>query len=278
MTRNMVTATNTLGQLQQQLDIISNNIANVDTIGYKQSTATFTSLLTQEFQNQRGDDADRQTPLGIRMGNGAKIAQSQLNGKQGSLQGTDRSLDFGFTAENQYFKVLIQGANGDQEQNFTRAGAFYFTPINDDEVMLVDGQGNALLNQNDEIIVFDGPVDNIRLTNTGTLQVSANGVQQEVDLGVVNIQRPQLMERVASGYLSMPNNLEELGVFPGEVMVQMEGELRQQIGLEQGTLEQSNVDLTTAYTDLIEVQRNYQFLSRAISMSDQMAGLVNGMR
>ncbi|TFE04095.1 flagellar hook-basal body protein [Jeotgalibacillus salarius] len=278
MNRNMVTATNTMNQLQQQLDLISNNIANSAVTGYKQTTANFNSLLHQQVQNQRGDEAPRMTPDGIRVGNGAKISQSQLVGTQGSLQRTDRELDFAFTGENLYFKVLVQSPDGTAEQNFTRDGAFYLTPVNDDEVMLVDAQGNGILNQNDELIMLDGPVENIQLQDDGTLLVESNGAQQEVELGVVDIQRPQLMDRVSSIYLGLPDNLDELGVEEGELLVQMEGGLRPGIGLEQGALEQSNVDLSKAFTELIEVQRNYQFHSRAVSISDQMSGLVNGLR
>ncbi|AJD92312.1 hypothetical protein JMA_29950 [Jeotgalibacillus malaysiensis] len=278
MIRNMVTATNTMNQLQQQLDLISNNIANSATTGYKQTTANFNSLLHQQVQNQRGDQAPRMTPDGLRLGNGAKISQSQMVGTQGSLQRTDRDLDFAFNTENQYFKVLVQSPDGTSEQNFTRAGEFYLTPVNDDEVMLVDGQGNGILNQNDELIMLDGPIDSIQLQNNGTLLVQSNGAQQTVELGIVDIQRPQLMDRVSSVYLGIPDNLAALGVEADELLVQMEGGLRQTIGLEQGAIEQSNVDLSKAFTELIEVQRNYQFHSRAVSISDQMSGLVNGLR
>ncbi|PPA69578.1 flagellar hook-basal body protein [Jeotgalibacillus proteolyticus] len=278
MIRTMVTATNTMGQLQKQLDLISNNIANSSTTGYKESTATFSSMLAQEAQNQRGDSANRLTPPGLRLGNGAKIAQTQLVSAQGSLQRTDRPLDFAFNNENLFFKVLVQDAEGGQKQNFTRNGAFYFTPVNDQEVMLVDGQGNAILNQNNETIVLDGPVDDIRHVGNGRIAMNANGTEQQVELGVVNIQRPQLMERVSSIYFGIPENAEELGIDPAEAVVQMEGGLRLNVGLEQGALEQSNVDLSKSFTDLIQVQRNYQFQSRAISISDQMSGLVNGMR
>ncbi|MFB1082125.1 flagellar hook-basal body protein [Jeotgalibacillus sp. JSM ZJ347] len=279
MIRNMVTATNTMNQLQQQLDLISNNIANSGTTGYKQTTANFNSLLHQQIQNQRGDQAPRMTPDGLRLGNGARISQSQLVATQGTLQRTERDLDFAFTSEHQYFKVLVQSTDGTAEQNFTRDGAFYLTPVNDDEVMLVDAQGNGILNQNDELIMFDGSIENITLQDDGTLLVEgAGGIQQTVELGVVDIQRPQLMDRVSSIYLGIPDNLAELGVEAGELMVQMEGGLRTDIGLEQGALEQSNVDLSKAFTELIEVQRNYQFHSRAVSISDQMSGLVNGLR
>ncbi|KIL49785.1 flagellar hook-basal body protein [Jeotgalibacillus soli] len=279
MIRNMVTATNTMGQLQKQLDLISNNIANVNTYGYKENNATFTSLLTQEFQNQRNDAADRNTPLGIRIGVGAKLGQTQYSKQQGAMQDTGRLLDFAFEQTSQYFKVLVQDENGEQEINYTRNGAFNLSPINADEVMLVDGQGNPILDQNDNVILFDGDNTNIGLNDNGTLVISnAGGGVQAVELGIVNVQRPQMMERVSNEYYSIPDNLAELGVDQGEVLVQMEGGLRQDIALRQRALEQSNVDLPRAFTDLINVQRNYQFHSRAISISDQMLGLVNGLR
>ena len=75
----MITATNTLGQLQKNLDVISSNMANVGTTGYKRKTATFTDLLVQQFNNQPSaeNEIGRLTPNGIRQGNGAKLGQIQ---------------------------------------------------------------------------------------------------------------------------------------------------------------------------------------------------------
>ena len=103
MLRTMITATNTMGQLQNKLDTISNNIANSNTVGYKTNEATFNELLYQQFNNDKQDRAQRQSPVGIRYGSGAKIGQIQSNQKQGSLQTTNRDLDLAFTKSKQYF-------------------------------------------------------------------------------------------------------------------------------------------------------------------------------
>src|SRR6478752_2233499 len=98
MNTSMITATNTLSQLQKQLDIISNNLANLDTTGYKSRQASFTDLLVQQFNNQpdAGKEAGRLTPNGIRQGAGAKLNQVQMNMSQGSFKPTERDLDTAF--------------------------------------------------------------------------------------------------------------------------------------------------------------------------------------
>ncbi|MGZ7246541.1 flagellar basal body protein, partial [Streptococcus pyogenes] len=73
MLRTMITATNTMGQLQNKLDTISNNIANSNTTGYKAKEASFNELLYQQFNNDKQDRAERQTPVGIRYGTGAMV-------------------------------------------------------------------------------------------------------------------------------------------------------------------------------------------------------------
>ena len=114
MLRTMTTATNTLNQLQHQLDLIGNNIANSNTHGFKASEASFHELLYQQFNNDKADNAPRQSPLGIRYGSGAALGQAQMNSKIGSLQITDRELDFALTTPKQYFNVLMPSNEGDK--------------------------------------------------------------------------------------------------------------------------------------------------------------------
>ena len=98
MSRTMLTASNTLGQLQKQMDVISHNIANVDTTGYKKQNATFTDLLVQQLNNQpdTASEIGRLTPNGIRQGSGAKLAQIMTVMTQGGIKvnraGTRRSF------------------------------------------------------------------------------------------------------------------------------------------------------------------------------------------
>ena len=85
MLRTMITATNTMSQLQSQLDIIGNNLSNTGTHGYKTKDVKFQELLYQQFNNDKLDTVERQSPTGIRYGVGASLAQTQMNWKQGSL-------------------------------------------------------------------------------------------------------------------------------------------------------------------------------------------------
>lgn len=120
MLRTMITATNTLGQLQSQIDTISNNISNSNTAGYKANEATFSELLYQQFNNEEMDRTVRNSPVGIRYGVGAYIGQIQTNFSQGSLQTTNRDLDLAFTKEKQYFNILMPNGEDGQRLVYSR--------------------------------------------------------------------------------------------------------------------------------------------------------------
>ncbi len=275
MNRTMITATNTLSQLQKQMDIISNNMANVDTNGYKRREATFTDLLFQEFNNQEraNKEVNRLTPNGIRQGTGAKLGQAQLVMTQGALKQTDRSLDTAFTKEGQLFKVLVQ-TNGVNEVQYTRNGALYLSPLSDTEVMLVNGDGLPVLDENNNPITINGEAKDYNINANGQLTVTKTAGATEVfNLGVVRVNKPQFLEQRGGNLLGLPANIAE-----DEVLTELNGGLRGEISLQQGALEQSNVDLSKEMTELINVQRAYQFQSRSVTLADQMMGLVNGIR
>ncbi|MGI8385729.1 flagellar hook-basal body protein [Robertmurraya sp. P23] len=275
MNRTMITATNTLSQLQKQMDIISNNMANVDTNGYKRREATFTDLLVQEFNNQEraNKEVNRLTPNGIRQGTGAKLGQAQLIMNQGALKQTGRSLDTAFTKEGQLFKVLVQ-TNGVNEVQYTRNGALYLSPLSDTEVMLVNGDGLPVLDENNNPITINGEAKDYNINANGQLTVTKTAGATEVfNLGVVRVNKPQFLEQRGGNLLGLPANVAE-----DEVLTELNGGLRAEISLQQGALEQSNVDLSKEMTELINVQRAYQFQSRSVTLADQMMGLVNGIR
>ncbi|WP_394138525.1 flagellar hook-basal body protein [Cytobacillus oceanisediminis] len=275
MNRTMITATNTLAQLQKQMDIVSHNIANIDTTGYKRKEANFTDLLFQQYNNQKNQDfeAGRLTPAGIRQGVGAKLAQSQIVMKQGALKATERPLDMAFTKEGQYFRVLEQ-TEGGTAVRFTRDGAFYLTPVSENETMLVTGDGYPVLDENNNSIIINGQAKSYKVTNNGRfIAEAANGTVQEFNLSVVQVNKPQFLEQKGGNLLGLPD-----GIDGEEIFTELNGALRGQIGMAQGALEQSNVDMSKEMTDLINLQRAYQFQSRSVSMADQMMGLVNGIR
>lgn len=280
MNRTMITATNTLTQLQKQLDIISNNMANVGTNGYKRREASFTDLIYQHFNNQpiAAGEANRLTPNGIRQGTGAKLAQAQLVMSQGSIKPTDRSLDTAFTKENQLYKVLVQTEAGSNVQ-YTRDGALYITPIAENELALVTGDGHFILDANENPIYLTGEPKDYNIDANGRLVVTmTDDSSQTFELGVIQVNKPQFLESKGGNLYGLPLNFAQLDVPIEEVITELVGPLRSEIGLQQFALEQSNVDLSKEMTDLITVQRSYQFQSRSVSIADQMMGLVNGIR
>ena len=137
MLRTMITATNTLSQVQSQLDNISTNIANSNTHGYKAQQANFTEMLYQQFNNDEYDKTVRNTPVGIRYGVGAQIGQFPTIQTQGPIQVTERDLDFARKTNNQYFNVLMQNDAGETRTAYTRNGSFYVTPTEPGIVTLV---------------------------------------------------------------------------------------------------------------------------------------------
>ena len=272
----MNTAANTLGQLQIQLDTISNNIVNSNTIGYKTKQANFQELLYDQFYNDEQDRAVRQSPKGIRYGVGAHVSQIQSNENQGSLQITGRNLDFAFTQPNQYFNVAMQ----DGSTAYTRQGNFYMSPQGDGTNLLVTGDGYPVLSANGTSIAFPEGVSGFTMSEAGTLNVNyEDGQVIQFDLAVTEITKPQVMEHLNNGtYVSLPNNLQEIGYAEGDVLTELQGLNRNEVSMQIGTLEVSNVDLSKEMTDLIAAQRSYQFNSRAITIADQMLGLINGIR
>ncbi|MGY3718037.1 flagellar hook-basal body protein [Sutcliffiella cohnii] len=276
MNRVLLNASNTMNQLQQQLDLIGHNIANVDTVGYKNRRGTFQELLAQQYNNQplQRYEGGRNTPEGIRIGVGAKLAQTQLQLTQGSMKPTERMLDFAFTTEDQFFAVQYTSETGQEEVRYTRNGSLYLSPINNNEVMLVNSEGHPVLNTAGETIVFPESITEVQLQPGGTLTASLpNGGALASELAVAQIIRPQLLQAMGGSLFALP--AENIGE---DALTYLQGAGRNAISLQQGMLEQSNVDLANEMTNLTIAQRSYQFNARSIQMADQMMGLVNGLK
>ena len=259
------------------MDVISHNIANVETNGYKTRTTTFTDLLVQQFQNQpnAAGEVGRLTPNGIRQGVGAKLAQIQMVMTQGNIVDTGRALDLALTKEGQFFRVSLQNETGN-EIVYSRDGAFYFTPVTENEVMLVTSSGHPVLDENNELIRINGQAKEYKIDENGRMTVTIdNGDVQNFQLGITSVEKPQFLELKGNNSVGLPENFADLDVGVEEILTDLGPN---QISMKQGALEKSNVDLTREMTDLIQTQRSYQFQARSINLADQMMGLINGIR
>ncbi|GAB2551812.1 flagellar hook-basal body protein [Gracilibacillus alcaliphilus] len=276
MTRMTFQAAVAMSQLQQRLDNISNNLANSNTTGFKQREANFSSLLSQQMETEPdpANQLGRLTPDGLRIGTGMRIGHMNFQFAQGAIQETDRNLDVALQQENQFFQVLSNN-NGQEEVHYTRAGNFYLTPINEGQVMLVNAEGNPVLGANEEAIILEDNMEDLKIDMNGDILVTRNGVQvPEAQLNVVQANRPRLLEAVnANEYRLSEDTLES---YPLNEIIN--GVAANDLHLHSGALEQSNVDMSKQMTDMIETQRAYQLNAGTISMHDQMKGLINQLR
>ncbi|WP_243291942.1 flagellar hook-basal body protein [Bacillus sp. FJAT-47783] len=268
--RSMITATNTMNQLQKQIDTIGHNMANLDTNGYKKTSTSFQELVKQQLNNQPDKEKEigRQTDFGIRQGTGAKLSTKTVY-EQGSIKRTDRELDIAFTKPNQFLQVDVNG-----EIRYTRDGALYLSPMNDGTLMLVTSDGHPVVDENQHPITFRDDVKGFSISPNGTITAiprKEGDEPQVAELGVVQMNRPDLL-------VALGNNMYGFTQANPAYITYLEGNARTEINVQQGALESSNVQLTTEMTDLLVAQRSYQMNAQSITIGDQMLGLINNVR
>ncbi|WP_214874927.1 flagellar hook-basal body protein [Exiguobacterium sp. CH10] len=258
--QSIYNSVNSLSQLQRQLDVTGHNIANVDTVGFKRQQGHFASLLSQAYDNQPRPEFEvgRDTPNGIRIGVGGHVADITQQFNIGQVRMTDRGLDVFLKASRQFFVVDTPNGVG-----VTRSGNMQLSV--GDETTLVDVNGNPLLGDDGNAITMPNEATNHRIRQDGMVVASVNGVEQEFGrLDIVEVRNTSELRPLGDN------------VFAAD----LETEVDRPLGnlLMEGTLESSNVDLTKEMTDMTITQRAYQMNSRALSMSDQMMGLVTALR
>lgn len=278
MNRSMITGSNTMGQLQQQLDSIANNVANVQTTGFKKTKASFSELLFQQFDpNPRTEyDTNRSTPLGIRTGVGALVSTTDLFHKVGPAQVTNRSLDVMLNNPYDFLRVAVPNANGG-EIRYTKDGSLALSVVEGDPnvVALVTSEGYPLLDANNEPVFLPANTKYVNIQSDGTIYSQVpDGTIVETKLTMAHFTRPQLLQKMGDNTYAVQDltgtGIQEADVF--QVLGAGEGNLAQ------GMLEQSNVKLEEELTDLITAQRAYQLTARAVQYSNDMLGLVNSLR
>ncbi|AZB40868.1 flagellar hook-basal body protein [Bacillus sp. FJAT-42376] len=270
MLSSMITASNTMNQVQKQLDTIGHNIANVDTQGFKRTETSFGELVRQQYDNQKdlSKEIGRSTDFGIRQGVGAQLMQNVVF-SQGTIKKTDRNLDFSFTKPGQFLKV-----DADGQTRYTRNGALYLSAEADGRLGLVNANGQRILDEKDEPIVLDRAASSIKISADGTVTaLDGNGRPAGTfSLGIVQANKPQSLVQTNGNLYTLVNPNDQGAV------TNLTGGQRGQISIEQGALEMSNVDISKEMTDLLVSQRAYQFNAKSITIGDQMLGLINSVR
>ncbi len=252
------------GMLAQQLnvEVISNNIANLNTTGFKRSRAEFQDLL---YQNERrvgstSSDAGTTIPSGIQVGLGVRTAAVYRMHEQGNIQPTSNPLDVAVQGIG-YFAVDLPT----NEIAYTRAGSFQ-------------------LNENGQIVTADGytlrgpgqvpqNAQSITINSSGEVLVKVPGQTQAQNIGQINLSTfvNEAGLQASGQNLFMPTQAS------GEPDDGVPG-VEQRGTILQGFLETSNVNIVSEITNLITAQRAYEMNSRVIETSDQMMSTLTQMR
>jgi flagellar basal-body rod protein FlgG len=287
MNNSMINSSVSMHSLQQKLDILSNNIANVNTNGFKKKEASFEDVLTNvQAQPEGFRQQGRFSPLGFNQGWGSRLVQIQTNLAQGPIQSTGNLSDFAIQGDG-LFEVAVSKVddNGDQvfQPAWTRNGAFSLTP---------DGQGGTVLTTKEGHYISDIDGSPINVPSGTRPVVEKDGkirgyneqdpAAAPVTLGqikLVRVVRPQLLQDVGDNLYTLPTGITEAE--KANILQDVNGVAATEatrVSLMQGFLEQSNVTLSDEMTDLVIVQRALQLNSRAITSSDQMMNMANNLR
>ncbi|MDR0720604.1 MAG: flagellar basal-body rod protein FlgG [Treponema sp.] len=265
MVRSLWTgASGMIGQ-QSNIDNISNNLANVNTAGFKKVRADFEDLLYQTVRTA-GTPATEETvvPVGVQMGHGVKLAATQRMFTQGALQNTDNVYDMAIQGDG-FFRIQMY----DGSWAYTRDGSFKV----DENGRLVTSNGYWVL---PDVIMPEGFLpESITVSKDGRVSVKVPSIDlnEPVDIGQLELYRfPNPVGLTAVG-----ENLFKITNASGDPIAGRPGyEGMGQIAHK--FLEMSNVSVVREMVDLIVAQRAYEFNSRTIQTSDNMLGTATSLK
>ena len=255
MIRSLWIARTGLDAQQTQLDVISNNLANVSTNGFKRGRAVFEDLLYQTLR-QPGAQSSQQTqiPTGLQLGTGVRPVSTARIFTQGNIQKTDSTLDVAIQG-NGFFQVLLP----DGTIGYTRDGSFQ--KDNQGQIVTADGypvQPNITI-PNNALTVSIGSDGTVSITQAGTAATTQIGSVQLATFinpgGLQSIGQNLFLETAASG-TPTPNT-------PGTNGAGI---------VNQGYVETSNVNVAEELVTMIQTQRAYELNSKVVSTSDAMLG------
>ncbi|BCX88645.1 flagellar basal-body rod protein FlgG [Methylomarinovum tepidoasis] len=243
---------------QTRMAVISNNLANVNTTGFKKGRALFEDLLYQNIR-QVGAQSSQNTelPSGLQLGTGVRVVATEKLHTQGNLIQTGNALDVAINGRG-FFQVLLP--NGDLA--YTRNGSFKLNA----EGQLVTASGYFL----EPAITVPANAKSITISEDGIVSVTIPGTPTPQQLGQI-----QLADFVnPTGLEPIGENLFRESVASGAPTVGNPGE-EERGALVQHSLETSNVNVVEEMVNMIETQRAYEMNSKAISTVDQMLGFLN---
>jgi flagellar basal-body rod protein FlgG len=265
MVRSLWTGASGMTGQQANIDNISNNLANVNTAGFKKVRADFEDLLYQTVKTA-GTPATEDTvvPVGIQMGHGVKLAATQRMFTQGALQNTENAYDMAIQGDG-FFRIQMY----DGSWAYTRDGSFKV----DENGRMVTSNGYWVL---PDIVMPEGFLpESITVSKDGRVSVKVPQIDlnEPVDVGQIELYRfpnPVGLTAVGENLFKITNASGD--PIPGRPGYEGMGQIAHKF------LEMSNVSVVREMVDLIVAQRAYEFNSKTIQTSDNMLGTATSLK
>ncbi|MCB9060648.1 MAG: flagellar basal-body rod protein FlgG [Halobacteriovoraceae bacterium] len=261
MIRALNTAATGMKSQDENVNNISNNIANVNTVGFKKSRTEFEDLYYETIDEPGAATSDNTIRnVGIQVGSGSKVSATRKEFTQGSPQITNNPFDLMLNGEG-FFGIIMP--NG--EVRYTRDGAFNV----DNTGKIVTKDGHAIF----PAIQLPPNTKSVSVSEKGDVDAFVSGETEPVGLGQI----PVFTFTNPVGLKSAGKNLFLKTASSGEAFQNVAGENSSGF-IQQGALELSNVSIMNEMTNLIKAQRAYEMNSKVMTVADQMLQTVNNIR
>lgn len=271
MVRSLWTAATGMRAEQTNVDTIANNLANVNTTGYKTEVNEFKSLLYQTLQTKTTSANGENKPVGAQVGLGVRNAAITSIFTDGALLASESDSAFALSGRG-FFGVRGEDGN----TYYTRNGNFNWALNSDKGIMLTTSDGLAVLDSNGKPISFSSEYVASKITVTGDgvfcyPDENNNPKPLGITFGIFQFNNPAGLEKKTAG-------LFEQSPASGAPLNEANNRNLQKTQITQGYLEGSNVQVVDEMVNLITAQRAYELNSKAITASDEMLQQANNLR
>lgn len=260
----MWSAASGMKNLQLKIDTISNNLANVNTVGFKNQRVEFKDIMYERLDS-REKLTDEGRPVPVEIGHGVMISATLRNFTTGNLQQTENPTDFAINGEH-FFKVIDNNGN----TRYTKDGSFKVASTEAGAALVTtDGyyvqgiDGNIVLGEN---------VAEISVDSQGFVRVKRDGAQEYEDIGQMSLSKfvnPAGLEAVGK------NLFKETSASGQAIEGIQEGDKTE---VWQGFIENSNVQIVDEMINLITAERAYEINSKSIQTADRMLEIANNLK
>lgn len=270
MMRSLWTAASGMHTQQTNVDTISNNLANINTTGYKKESAQFKSLLYQTIQANSTNAGGELKPVGIQAGLGVRTSAILSQYTQGNLLETGNNYDFALQG-NGFFMIQME----DGSVGYTRNGSFGLS-IGTDGTTLATAEGRPVLDTTGKPIVFKPEYDTslIEVDDAGNFTYPGETGNPEtlgIQIGLAQFNNPAGLEKLSNSILKPTES-------SGEARLESEDTNLEGSKVINKYVEGSNVQAVNEMVDLIVAQRAYEMNSKTIIAADEMLQQANNLR